>query len=534
MEEKTINQQNEELDIDLSRLVGALMNRAWLIGLVALVFAVLAFVYTYFFVTPLYQASASFYVNNSSISLGEASVSISSADISASRGLVKSYIAILKTRETLNDVIDYAGAKMSYGQLKGMISASSVDNTEIFQVTVTHPDPEQAEHLANSIAYILPKRIASIIEGTSAKVVEAAVVPSGPSSPSYSRNTLLGFAVGFAFMSLLVVVMELMDISIRSEEDISQNCKYPILATVPDMEAAAKGGYYYGYSRKKSAYDKSSSKGQKQTQLVGGNISFTAAEAYKILRTKLQFSFSEEGECHVIGVSSALTGEGKSLSAVNLAYSTSQLGKRVLLIDCDMRRPSLADKLPIRKSPGLSDYLTGQSGADKLLQHCGIKNEERAFHAISSGRTPPNPMELLSSPKMEKMLELLRQNYDYIILVLPPVGEVGDALAVAKLTDGMLVVVRQDYCDRIALNSAIRQFEFVEAKILGVVFNSVNEDASGYGSKYYHRYYRRYYRRYSKYGYRKYGYRKYGYRKHGYGEKVRTPENKKNETKTEV
>ena len=108
MEEKTIN-QNEEFEIDIKRLVGALINKAWLIGIVAAVCAAMMFVYTFFFVTPLYKSSAMFYVNNSSLSLGEATLSISSADISASRGLVKSYIVIMNTRETLNDVIDYAG-----------------------------------------------------------------------------------------------------------------------------------------------------------------------------------------------------------------------------------------------------------------------------------------------------------------------------------------------------------------------------------------------------------------------------------------
>ena len=96
------------------------------------------------------------------------------------------------------------------------------------------------------------------------------------------------------------------------------------------------------------------------------------------------------------------------------------------------------------------------------------------------------------------MVDLLRQRYDYIILDLPPVGEVGDALAVAKLTDGMLIVVRQNYCDRIALNSAIRQFEFVDAKILGVVFNCTTEDGGRYGKHYYRKYYRRYYKQYDK------------------------------------
>ena len=497
MNDKEI-QQNEELEIDLQRLINALLNKSILIGIVAVVCAVVTFLGTYFFVTPQYQSAAMFYVNNNSLSLGEASLSITSADISASRGLVKSYIVILETRETLNEVIDYAGVNRTYGQIKNMLTAEAVNSTEIFKVVVTSPDPQEAKTIADAIAYILPKRISSIIEGTSAKIVDSAVVSPKPSSPNYTRNAMAGFAVGLLLAMAWIVLRALMDITIRSEEDITQNCKNPVLASVPDMEVHSKGGSYYGYG-KKGSYDKNGGKNGKQIELVGGSISFAAAEAYKLLRTKLQFSFADESDCRVIGISSSLTGEGKSLTAVNLAYSTSQLGKRVLLVDCDMRRPSLAEKLPIHKTPGLSDFLSGQIQADKLLQMCGIKEDIQAFHAISAGSTPPNPMELLSSRRMEKMIEILRQRYDYIILDLPPVGEVGDALAVAKLTDGMLIVVRQNYCDRLALNSAIRQFEFVDSKILGIVFNCITEGGRGYGKPYYRRYYRRYYKKYDSY-----------------------------------
>ena len=296
---------------------------------------------------------------------------------------------------------------------------------------------------------------------------------------------MIGFAVGLVLAAVLVVIRELLDISIHKEEDITQCCKYPVLSAVPDLFLRAKGGYYYGYGQQA----KPAAKGGKQSKLVGGNISFAAAEAYKLLRTKLLFSFTDEQECHVIGVSSALPGEGKSISSINLAYSMAQLGKRVLLIDCDLRRPSLTEKLPINKTPGLSDYLVGLSPIDNLIQICGLKEDVYVFHVIAPGRTPPNPMELLSSAKMEKMVNLLRNNYDYIILDLPPVGEVSDALAAARLTDGMLVVVRQNYCDRIALNTAVRQFEFVDAKILGVVFNGTTEE----NKKYYRRYYGSYY-----------------------------------------
>ena len=485
---ETIREKNEEIEIDLSRLLNAVLNKAWLVGIVAVVCAVIAFLGTFFFITPMYQSSAMFYVNNSSISLGDAAASITTGDISASRGLVKNYIIILNTRETLNDVIDYAGVDLTYGQVKGMISAEAVENTEIFQVVVTSADPRQAEQIADAIAYVMPKRISSIIEGTSAKIVDSAVLPSRPSSPNYTKNTMIGFMLGLMLTTAIIVLRDLFDITVRTEEDVERSCKHPVLAAVPDMLAPSKGGYYYGYgSQKKQTADSG-----KQPDVIGGDISFAASEAYKLLRTKLQFSFADEKACRVIGVSSALTGEGKSLSSVNLAYTMSQLNNRVLLIDCDMRRPSLAAKLPIQKAPGLSDFLAGQSHSDNLIQQCGMKDNERAFHVISAGRNPPNPMELLSSARMEKMLALLRQNYDYIILDLPPVGEVGDALAVAKLTDGMLLVVRQNYCNRLALSAAVRQFEFVDSKILGVVYNCATETGNGYSKKYYKKYGKKY------------------------------------------
>ena len=439
-------------------------------------------------------------MNNSDISVG-ASLSIDSGDISASKSLVNTYIVILNTRETLNDVIDYSGVNRTYSEIKDMIIAESVDETEVFRVVVTSPDPQEANKIAESIAFILPKRISSIVEGTSAKVVDSSVVSSVPSSPSYTVNTLMGFLIGFVLSAGFVVLQELFNITIRSEEDIAQVCKHPILAGVPDMAAPSKGGYYYasGNKKKKKAYATGKHSGS-QPMLIGSGISFAAAEAYKLLRTKLQFSFADDEQgSRVIGLSSALSGEGKSLSAVNLAHALSQLDKKVILIDCDMRRPTLAEKLKIKSKPGLSNFLTGQSDTEGMIQYCGIKQEEKAFHVIAAGENPPNPIELLSSKRMASVLKGLRKSYDYIILDLPPVGEVSDALAIAKETDGILLVVRQNYCDRIALSDTVRQFAFIDTKILGVVFNCTSEFGAKYEKGYYKRYYRSYYRRYRRY-----------------------------------
>ncbi len=491
---KTEVPQKEGLRIDVRRLWNAVIGHWWLVVVSAIVCAVLFFVGTFYLVTPQYTSSALFYVNNN-LSIGDTALSITSSDITASKSLVDSYIVILRTRTSLNEVIDYSGVDRTYAELRSMISAASVNSTEVFEVRVESPDPDEAEKIANAIAYILPKRISSIVEGTSAKVVDYAIVPSSPSSPSYPKNTSFGFALGLLLSVAYLVVRELFDVTIRSEEDVNQCCDVPVLAAVPDMTAPVKGGkyYYYGSSNKK----KSASSNQAPI-LLGRNISFSASEAYKLLRTKLQFSFAGDTACPVIGVSSALVGEGKSLSAVNLAFAMAQLDKRVLLIDYDMRRPSLATKMQISKVPGLSNYLTGQATITDVVQPCGGDVKE-GFDVIASGRNPPNPIELISSDTMAQLLTALREEYDYILLDLPPVGEVSDALVAAKMADGILLVARQNYGTTVALTNAVQQFEFVESRILGIVLNAMTEQGGRYGYGY--RYGKKYYRYGGRYGY---------------------------------
>ena len=472
------------LEIDLKRLVSALVNKLWLIALVAVLAAIFAFIGTRLFTTPMYRSSAMFYVNNNNVNEDEkpsGSSSITSSDISASKNLVKSYIVILKTDQTIDAIIAYTGVNYTTSQLKKMISAESVDETEIFRVVVECPDPEEAKLIAEAIAQILPERISSVIDGTSANVADIPKLATAPSSPNYISNATIGFFIGLAVMVLIIAVKEIFDVTIRSEDDITRDISHPILASVPDMNAPIKSGFYYGYE---SACGDRATLGEKEP-VVGKEINFAATEAYNLLRTKLQFSFAGDNRCRVIAISSAMAGEGKSLSAVNLAYFMSQLNKKVLLIDCDMRRPSLSAKLPIKKTPGLSNYLSGLCALDATFQPCGIAGEENAFQVVSAGRNPPNPIELLSSERMSEMLSMLRKSYDYVILDLPPVGEVSDALAVAKDTDGVLLVVRRNYCNRHVLHDTIRQYKFMEAKILGIVCNCSTKNGGVYSKKQY-------------------------------------------------
>ena len=489
---QNITHESAPAVLDIRRLAQAVLNKAWQIGLVTFLCGVIAYVGSVMLLTPEYNAQALFYVNNSSVSFGDASLSISNGDITTSKNLVNSYIVILKSRATLLDVLDYADSSKTYSQLSSMISASSVDGTEVFRVTVTSPDPVEAEILANAIAHVMPDRIANIVEGSSAKVVDFAVLPTTPSYPNNMSNMFIGLLVGFALSAGFVILIEFLDVTIKDEEDIAKCCNYPILAMVPNLSRSKYGYRYRSRYYKKYSYNKKIKRVIKTPPAktdgpVSFELDFVTTEAYKLLRTKLQYSFADEKSCRVFAVSSAMAGEGKSITAVRLASSLAQLDKRVLLIDCDMRRPTLAEKLDLKKYPGLSEHLTGFLGLNDVIQICTINKSNTSFSVITAGNRPPNPVELMNSEKMRGCLQQLREQYDYIILDMPPVGEVSDALASSALADGVLFVIRQNYGNKLAVAEAIQQFEFVNAKVLGVLFNCVLEYA--YRKKYSYVYY---------------------------------------------
>lgn len=203
----------------------------------------------------------------------------------------------------------------------------------------------------------------------------------------------------------------------------------------------------------------------------GKDLSFAAAEAYKLLRTNIQFALSEEQKCKVVGVTSASSGEGKSTTALNLSHMLAEAGESVMLIEGDMRLPTISRQLKLRSSPGLSNVLAGLNNVKEVLQESGL---HKRLQVISSGDIPPNPSELLGGPLSRILIEVLSSNYDFIILDLPPVSEVADALVASKLTDGILMVVRQNYANRRVLTYAIQQLQYADAKVLGFVMTYSN------------------------------------------------------------
>lgn len=216
--------------------------------------------------------------------------------------------------------------------------------------------------------------------------------------------------------------------------------------------------------------------------IIGKELSFAAKEAYKRLRTNILFSFTGEKTCRVIGVTSSLRGEGKSTTSANLAYSLAEAGKRTLLIDADMRLSNVHKIFGVSQSPGLSNLLVGLSDGANILQPSG---KHKNLSILSAGDIPPNPTELLSSKRMSGAMNLLCEKFDYIIIDLPPVDAVADALIVSKIAHGIIVVARQNYVDKNALDNTIRQLRYHEANILGFVLNGTEDSDKYYKGHYY-------------------------------------------------
>ena len=245
-----MNKKNDEIEIDLLKLIKVLWRRALVIILVALLVASAVFAVTLFFITPTYEATASFYVNNSSISIGSMNYTITGGELSAASTLVNTYIYILKSRTTLEDVIEKGGLPYNYIELGKLISTKTVTGTAAFDITVTTDSPSESERIANLIAEVLPERITEIVDGSNVRIVDYAIIPSHRAGPSYSKNLIIGFLAG-AFLAAAVIAVRFLideqnDQIIHSTDELRQ--MYPdikVLAMIPDMRLSEKKGYYY-------------------------------------------------------------------------------------------------------------------------------------------------------------------------------------------------------------------------------------------------------------------------------------------------
>lgn len=225
---------------------------------------------------------------------------------------------------------------------------------------------------------------------------------------------------------------------------------------------------------------------KERRNLLSPKSNFFVREAYKTLRTNVSFALNDEDGSKVVVVTSSLKDEGKSVTAINLAISYAMTDRKVLVIDCDLRRPKISRLLQLNAKVGLSSLISNP----ELLEDAIQPTKVQGMDVILSGDIPPNPSELLGSSGMLQLLEKLRRQYDFIILDSPPVNMVTDAVLLASRSDGVLFLVRANLTERGAVIHAVEQLEYAKAKILGFVLNDVDMEKTRYGNYRYKRYHR--------------------------------------------
>lgn len=233
---------DERIELDLRALFSAMMKKAWLIVICAFLLGALTLGYTALFVTPQYQAGVIMYVNNSTTT-NESNNYISAADLATAQRLVLTYVNIIKSDTVLSKVAKEAGLNLSPATIRSMMTSDSIQETELFQVVITSPDPDLSARIANAIAEVAPDAISEILDGSSAKIVDYAKVPNGRSSPSFTKNTILGALAGALLAVGLIVIQMLMDVRIKSEDDLAKISQVPVLGSIPDFTSQKKGGY---------------------------------------------------------------------------------------------------------------------------------------------------------------------------------------------------------------------------------------------------------------------------------------------------
>lgn len=236
--------REEEDTISITRLLQAVWKRIlWVIAAVVIAVAASAII-TQFFITPQYQASCWLFVNTFSSDSSYTQNQISATQLQAATQLANTYIQMLRSETVLNDVSGELGGAYSPQQLSQMISASAITDTQILVITVTHPDPEQAAQIANAVAQVAPASIQSFVEGSSVTVPQYASVPTAPSSPSMSRNLMIGFLVGLVVGVGAALVAYFLDTRVTQQDNLSEIYGYPLLGIIPNMDSDIAVGYY--------------------------------------------------------------------------------------------------------------------------------------------------------------------------------------------------------------------------------------------------------------------------------------------------
>lgn len=411
--------------------------------------------------TPLYQASTRLFVSTTT---GGATAADLYQGNRLSQDRVLSYTQLITGESLARRTVDKLDLDMTAGELRANVKATAKANTVLIDVSVKDPSPVQARDIANALSdefVVMVRELETPEDGSRpyARVVveQRATILAKPVSPNVLRNILTGLGLGLILGIGLALLRDLLDNTVKDRQTVEDITGVGLVGTIP-MDK----------DRKKDA------------AISYGSDNSAIAESFRKLRTNLQF-LSVDNPPRVIVVTSSLPSEGKSTTAINIALSLAESEHEVVLVDGDMRRPSVAKYLGLVGNVGFSSVLSNQVGVRDALQ----KSRFPGLSVLTSGPIPPNPSELLGSLAAKNTLEDLRKQFDYVIVDSSPLLAVTDAAILAAGADGVLIMARAGQTKREQLSHAVGALTDVGASILGAVLTMVpSRGAGSYSYKY--------------------------------------------------
>lgn len=425
-----------------------------------------------FISTPKYTATSELLATYRSTSAAAGSTAGNANELSSGATYINSqiqtYPQLVKTESVLQPVIDDLGLKTTVKELAASVTATNPSDTMLVDISVENVDPKVASNIANSVAESLKKQVTStiysdegdkIISPVNLAVVQQAYTPVTPSSPNVKLNLAIGLVGGVILGVIAALIKDLMDTRVRQDADITAITDAPILGSV----------------MRNDSFDGN-------TPAIISHPASREADEVRRLRTNLAFVLPDEHFSNVIVVTSSGPSEGKTTISVNLATAFAESGHKVLLIDADVRNPSVSKKLGIEGTVGLTHLVTNRVSSKDAIQRYWKPN----FHVLPAGKQSMNPSILLNSRAMRALVEQVSESYDYVFIDTAPMQVSNDAAIFAKEGPSLLLVTGLGVAEKKILRKTVGELDTLDIHPVGVAANYAEAEKSHNQDYYYY------------------------------------------------